>query len=466
MASLAEALGREQLNSLIGAGFTTDDACQEIINGGGGEEAPSHGEESEIEAERRRLEAAQRAAEWAASREERIQAKRAAKAAARALLAQGIDVSSPQPLPRPWETMEEALRTKRGVGPQEWRPERGYASNRMGPVHVRSFESLDPGPHDVAVSRGRLYYKAGENWPALYNRCRNGDYAPLIARGYITREDAESSSDPMEAMAVAYANAHWTNDLEDAHSKGSGSGLPTWEDMRDAFLVVVGEYESPSLMPVGATGRVIGSYSWGRSIQYHHSAKFYSSESRSATYERVADRVTVFPAGSGEADYVMDYKPGKGSEIWTSDLKYLSESSVYAKWTPQHVVEARVRTARGTFSFNSESEYAGLAQMAVTAYDMLNGLERMGAVSMEDKKERQRRYERWYRGVPRMLRGALGVSDEDDLACAARSFGKAVVAGVQSYRRDLSDEPTWYYFVGRNGEVSPSQRVQQGWEKA
>lgn len=465
MASLAEALGQEQVGALVGAGLTTDEAYQEIVNGRDDDERPSE-EDPEIEAERRRVEAAQRAAERAASREERIQAKRAAKAAARALLAQGIDVNNPQPLPRPWETMEEALRTRRGVRPQEWRPTRGYASNRMGPVHTRSSESLDPGPHDVAVSRGRLYYKAGENWPALYNRCRNGDYAPLIARGYITREDADSSAGPMEAMAVAYANAHWTSDLKDAHDKGAGAGLPTWEDIRSVFLVMVGEYESPSLMPEGSTGRVIGSYSWGRSIQYHHSTKFYSSECRSATYERVADRVTVFPADSWEADYVMDYKPGKGSEIWTSDLKYLSERSVYAKWTPQHVVEARVRTARGTFSFNSESEYAGLAQMSVTAYDMLNGLERMGAVSMEDRKEQQGRYDRWYRGVPRMLRGALGVSDEDDLACAARSFGEAVVAGVRSYRRDLSDEPTWYYFVGRNGEVSPSQRVQQGWEKA
>lgn len=464
MASLAEALGREQVGALVGAGFTTDEAYQEIVNGRD-DERPSE-EESETEAERRRMEAAQRAAERAASREERIQAKRAAKAAARALLAQGIDVKNPQPRPRPWETMEEALRNRRSVGPQEWRPTRGYASNRMGPVHVRSFESLDPGPHDVAVSRGRLYYKVGENWPALYNKCRNGDYAPLIARGYITREDAESSADPMEAMAVAYANAHWTNDLKEAHDKGAGAGLPTWEDMRDVFLVVVGEYESPSLMPVGATGRVIGSYSWGRSIQYHHSAKFYASESRSATYERIADRVTVFPADSWEADYVMDYKPGKGSEIWTSDLKYLSERSVYVKWTPQHVVSARVRTARGTFSFNSESEYAGLAQMAVTAYDMLAGLERMGFVSMEDKEERQGRYDRWYRGVPRMLRGALGVSDEDDLACAARSFGKEVVAGVQAHRRDLSDEPVWYYFVSCNGETGPSPRIRQGWEKS
>lgn len=60
MASLAEALGQEQVGALVGAGLTTDEAYQEIVNGRD-DEQPSE-EDPEIDAERRRVEAAQRAA--------------------------------------------------------------------------------------------------------------------------------------------------------------------------------------------------------------------------------------------------------------------------------------------------------------------------------------------------------------------------------------------------------------------
>ena len=249
-----------------------------------------------------------------------------------------------------------------GVRPQEWSVFHGYASRGQTQGVFDNARRNDIGYAAIAENNCRRYCEGGENWYRLTQLALAGDLSPLVERGYLTQADADSR-EPLEAAARAFANAHYTLDLEDKYVLDRlGGDAPTWEKLRFAYLIVCAPAGGWKLAaPSDAVACI--AYRVQRTSSFKTIANKRFRDSTEAQVSWMCERLNATTGVEG---------------VVAQRLLYRMVVSVELDWWAGGGVSGRVETPAGGFTVSTRSDILGVSQAAFSLCQIMSAATERG----------------------------------------------------------------------------------------